>query len=42
MSYVFHRHTQQSYPVAVRGEGLYVVDSHGKRYLDASSGAAVS
>ena len=42
MSHVFHRHTQQSYPVAVRGEGLYVVDSHGKRYLDASSGAAVS
>ena len=42
MSHVFHRHTQQSYPVAVRGEGLYIVDSHGKRYLDASSGAAVS
>ena len=42
MSRVFHRHSQQSYPVAVRGEGVHVVDSQGKRYLDASSGAAVS
>ena len=26
-------------PVAVRGEGVYVFDSTGKRYLDASGGA---
>ncbi len=42
MSHVFHRHTQHVYPVAVRGQGLYVIDRDGKRYLDASGGAAVS
>ncbi len=42
MSHVFHRHTQHAYPVAVRGQGLYVIDRDGKRYLDASGGAAVS
>ena len=42
MSHVFQRHTQQSYPVARHGEGCYIVDSEGRRYLDASGGAAVS
>ncbi len=42
MSHVFHRHTQHVYPVAMRGQGLYVIDRDGKRYLDASGGAAVS
>ncbi|MCB2053229.1 MAG: aminotransferase class III-fold pyridoxal phosphate-dependent enzyme, partial [Geminicoccaceae bacterium] len=42
MSHVFTRHLRQSYPVAVRGEGPCIVDRHGKRYLDASGGAAVS
>ncbi|MEE8500067.1 MAG: aspartate aminotransferase family protein [Kiloniellales bacterium] len=42
MSHVFHRHTQHAYPVAVRGQGLYVIDRDGRRYLDASGGAAVS
>ena len=42
MSYILHRHTQQSYPLAVAGEGAYLIDSAGKRYLDASGGAAVS
>ena len=41
-SHVFHRHTQQSFPVAQRGEGCYIFDSEGRRYLDASGGAAVS
>ncbi len=40
--HVFHRHTQADLPVAVRGEGIYLFDSNGKRYLDASGGAAVS
>ena len=42
MSYVFHRQTNRPYPVAARGAGLYLFDSDGKRYLDASGGAAVS
>jgi len=42
MPHVFHRHTKQSYPLAVRGEGVHIIDSEGKRYLDASGGAAVS
>ena len=41
-SFVFHRHSKASYPVAVAGDGPYVIDSEGKRYLDASGGAAVS
>ncbi len=41
-SYVFHRHSKASYPLAVAGDGPYVIDSEGKRYLDASGGAAVS
>lgn len=42
MTVVFHRQTRVEPPVAVRGEGLYIVDAAGKRYLDASGGAAVS
>ena len=39
---VFHRNPRETYPVAVRGEGAYLLDRDGKRYLDASGGAAVS
>ncbi len=42
MSHVFGRDTRSQFPVAVRGEGLFLYDSTGKRYLDASGGAAVS
>ena len=42
MTRVFHRNPRDSYPVAVRGEGAYLIDRDGKRYLDASGGAAVS
>ena len=42
MQHVFHRHTRSDLPVAVKGDGIYVVDSNGLRYLDASGGAAVS
>ena len=42
MSHVFHRDLRQRYPIAVRGEGAYLHDAQGKRYLDASGGAAVS
>ncbi len=41
-SHVFHRHLKSSYPVAVSGQGIYLTDSAGKAYLDASGGAAVS
>ena len=42
MSHVFHRSPRQEYACAVRGEGAYLYDRAGKRYLDASGGAAVS
>ena len=42
MSSVFHRTPGHPYPAAVRGEGAYIVDAEGRRYLDASGGAAVS
>lgn len=41
-SHVFHRDLRASYPVAVSGEGAWIVDRAGNRYLDASGGAAVS
>lgn len=42
MSHVFHRNLNATYPTAVRGEGPYLFDSTGKRYIDGSGGAAVS
>ncbi|MDX1467574.1 MAG: aspartate aminotransferase family protein, partial [Halomonas sp.] len=42
MSHVFHRHLKQTYPTAVGGDGPYLIDAQGKRYLDACGGAAVS
>ena len=42
ISHVFPRHTKSAPPVAVAGEGCYIIDSSGKRYLDGSGGAAVS
>ena len=42
MTRVFHRNPRDDYRVAVRGEGAYLIDRDGKRYLDASGGAAVS
>ena len=39
--HVFYRNSKKSYPTAVRGEGIYIYDSAGKRYIDGSAGAAV-
>ncbi len=42
MGQVFHRDPAHKYPVATSGDGPYIIDRYGKRYLDASGGAAVS
>jgi len=42
MSHIFPRHTKAAPPVAVGGQGCYMIDGNGKRYLDGSGGAAVS
>ncbi|MCG8548110.1 MAG: aminotransferase class III-fold pyridoxal phosphate-dependent enzyme, partial [Alphaproteobacteria bacterium] len=42
MTHVIHRHTHWQPPVAAKGDGVFIVDTDGKRYLDASGGAAVS
>lgn len=41
-THVFHRHLHHTPPVAVGGRGVWIQDSAGKEYLDASGGAAVS
>ena len=41
-SYILHRSLRADLPVAARGDGCYLIDTQGKRYLDASGGAAVS
>lgn len=41
-SHVFHRQLRQPLPTAVAGQGVHLIDSAGRRYLDASGGAAVS
>jgi adenosylmethionine-8-amino-7-oxononanoate aminotransferase len=41
-SSVFRRSFRKSFPSAVRGEGVYLWDSEGKRYLDFSGSAAVN
>jgi adenosylmethionine-8-amino-7-oxononanoate aminotransferase len=38
----FHRAPGRDYPVIVRGEGVWLWDDQGRRYLDAASGALVS
>jgi hypothetical protein len=42
MTRIFQRQIAAKMPKAVKGEGIYLIDSEGKRYLDASGGAAVS
>lgn len=42
MSYVLHRNLRKTPLHAARGAGSFLVDADGKRYLDASGGAAVS
>lgn len=39
---VFYRSLAREFPLAVRGEGCWIEDETGKRYLDASGGAFVA
>lgn len=41
-THVFYRNPFTRYPTVVRGEGPYLYDEQGKRYLDACGGAIVS
>ncbi|PTW59044.1 hypothetical protein C8N35_10879 [Breoghania corrubedonensis] len=40
--HIFGRSTRLMPPAAAKGEGCYIIDKSGKRYLDGSGGAAVS
>ena len=42
MTRILHRQIRDELPVAIGGDGVYLQDSTGKRYIDASGGAAVS
>ncbi|MBA1145217.1 aspartate aminotransferase family protein [Mesorhizobium neociceri] len=42
MSKILHRSIHADLPVAVGGRGIELFDAHGKTYIDASGGAAVS
>ncbi len=39
---VFHRHLHTTPPRAVSGQGVWLTDAQGRKYIDASGGAAVS
>ena len=41
-SHVFYRKLTRDYPRIVRGEGCYLYDAEGRRYLDGSGGAFVA
>ena len=42
MSKVFSRHSRIKLPTVASGNGVYLIDKNGKKYLDGSGGAAVS
>jgi len=42
MSKVLHRSLRTTPPAAVGAKGIYITDQHGRQYIDASGGAAVS
>ena len=37
---VIHRDLNRTYPTLVRGEGIYLYDDEGNRYIDGSGGSA--
>ncbi|SFA69625.1 MULTISPECIES: aspartate aminotransferase family protein [unclassified Bacillus (in: firmicutes)] len=40
--YVFHRDFTKKYPIITHGEGIYLYDEDGKKYIDACSGAVAA
>ncbi|RUU87020.1 aspartate aminotransferase family protein [Mesorhizobium sp. M7A.F.Ca.MR.176.00.0.0] len=42
MTKILHRSIGAKLPCAVAGDGIYITDSEGRRYIDGSGGAAVS
>ena len=40
--HVFHRSTRSLPPLAAGGDGIFLIDAEGRRYVDACGGAAVS
>jgi adenosylmethionine-8-amino-7-oxononanoate aminotransferase len=42
MAHVFHRHSKIDLATVSHGDGPYIFDQHGDKYIDASGGAAVS
>ena len=38
---IFHRTLKESWPLVSHGEGVYLVDTEGRRYLDACAGVHV-
>jgi adenosylmethionine-8-amino-7-oxononanoate aminotransferase len=42
MTHILHRQIRHEVPIAVGGEGLYLIDAEGRRFIDGSGGAAVS
>ena len=41
-SFLFHRRLDYDYPVITHGDGIYLYDEKGKRYIDAAGGAIVA
>ena len=39
--HIFYRNPTKYYPTAERGEGIYIYDAEGKRYIDGAGGAVV-
>ncbi len=42
MTHLLHRTTRATLPVAAQAQGIHIIDTEGRSYIDASGGAAVS
>ena len=41
-THILHRQMAHALPVAASAKGVYITDTEGRQYIDASGGAAVS